>query len=56
VANKVTARAFAIRTPKIYREELRCTIGLGALYNYSFVRTKRRAPAHILSSPVKVCG
>jgi hypothetical protein len=42
--------------PKIYREEFRYTIGLGALYNYSLVRTKRRARAHILSSTVKVCG
>jgi hypothetical protein len=24
----------------IYREEFGCTIGLGALYNYSLVRTK----------------
>jgi hypothetical protein len=42
--------------PKIYREDFRCTIGLGALYNYSLVRTKRRARAHILSSTVKACG
>jgi len=40
----------------IYREEFGCTIGLGALYNYSLVRTKRRARAHILSGTVKVCG
>jgi hypothetical protein len=56
VANKITPRAFAIWRPKIYREEFRCTIGLGALYNYSLVRTKRRARAHIFSSTVKVCG
>ena len=56
LANKITPRAFAISRPKIYREEFRCTIGLGALYNYSLVRTKRRARAHILSSTVKVCG
>ena len=56
MANKITPRAFAIWRPEIYREEFRCTIGLGALYNYPLVRTKRRARAHILSSTVKVCG
>ena len=54
--NKIAPRAFAIWRPKIYREELRCTIGLGALYDYSLVCTKRRALAHILSCTVKVCG
>ena len=56
MANKITPPAFAIGRPKIYREEFRCTIGLGTLYNYSLVPTKRRARAHILSSTVKVCG
>ena len=56
VAHKITPRAFAIWRPKIYRDDFRCTIGLGALYNYSLVRTKRSARAHILSITVKVCG
>ena len=55
VADKITPRAFAIWRLKISPEKFRCTIGLGALNNYSLVRTKRRAWAHVLSSTVEVC-